>query len=496
MWRKEYLVSLLILAALFLIGQYFNIMRLWDFFPAFDPYYHYAITQQYINQHSYSSFIQQAILPTEIVYTTLQYILSQSAHYITGVPLNRLSSLWWPLLMLFSMLFIASSIRRVGWWYFGALVWAILWLTSPYILGRHSMFLPENIALLLLAFLCYSLILKRYWLSCILIFVYWYIHYRSWYVPLAYYAFYQFVVWLLACKKLTRKSIKDLCMPFLPLILVFVFAYPVNLEFWQSLRYMLKWFLGLEVSRSEVAPDKTLYAIPTIFSFMEQVWWRQAIGILMSVLFCGVWLIYTRRQRSEHFPFMVSILCITLLLLACYFSPLVAKHVPSYRFATYIMLFGSIVVWSVVPLVQFRFQKILLWSVLCIFLIPNLFASYGRTWITPGDRNAIDIVQEKFPESGMIGIWGSIYTLHPFSEWDPAFLSRVLYVKTNEELMTLLQSRYGGVVDSIVIVLSTNQMKSETVQQAILHAILQKYELVYEDEEYYSQAYYILLSDE
>lgn len=55
------------------------------------------------------------------------------------------------------------------------------------------------------------------------------------------------------------------------LLFIVVLSYPINQEFFASVWYMISGWLGHAQPWATIAPDKTLYVVPSISDFVQQV---------------------------------------------------------------------------------------------------------------------------------------------------------------------------------------------------------------------------------
>lgn len=481
--KQTVLILIVCIISIFLIWYMQNVQRIKPFFASYDPYYHYAVTTQYADSWLYSDTITSSAKGTKIMYTSLLHHATLSFATLTNIPIKDVFYYWWWLLLIASFLMAVVVWKNIAWTY---AVWVLSWclrLISYYVLLRHSMFLPENIALLLLLFFLLQLQKKQYGIALFILFVYGYVHYRSRYIPLWSY----FLLHLITVLK--TKNYKSFLFYSLLWIGVVLIAYPINIEFIDSVLYIVYWYLWLIPHWWDIAPNKELYALPTVSSFLNQ-YWAIVWNILLITLFTQ-W-IYTLKNYKKSDVFQVMVVSLFTVLLIAYFSPFIAKSIPTYRFAPYILLFGILSL-------SFHFTTMKYWKVSMLILACTLFSGfsmfytqYWRTWITKSDAAAINLVNSEYSGSVAISLWAPLFTMMHNAEWDPEFISRVLYVQSEAQLLSLLEARYW-MGKTITIIASTNQMKARQKTPLPVYAILQQYRIVQDDTEY-TEVYTIDLS--
>lgn len=481
------------LSLFFWLGQWANIQRIGAYFPAYDPFYHYAVAAQYTETHTVSRMVRDALVPSEIMYTSLHHLQGPIVVLLTDLHLIDVFARGGPLLFwLIGMLFILRTGQHTKNRRRACLIGGAV-RTSPYLLTRFSMYLPENSALLLLVLLLHALWYNNKWLTRGILIVYGYMHYRSWYVPLGTVMLY--VTWvaaLLPGLSVRHRRIQRLRSVAI-LLLIVVLSYPINQEFFASVWYMISGWLGHAQPWATIAPDKTLYVVPSISDFVQQV------GIMVvSLLVVSTSL--TLRQlmqkwvRTTQDVLALVTLCVLVLLLVCYFSPFIAQQVPWYRFASYIIIFTWFLAILHAPtFADTRMMRIAIGALL-LAIATKWFAPYGWSGLTEGDVRAMQFVRTSYPQAWVISLGAPLYTLLPRAERDPAVLSAILYTPDATELTNLFHARYAWVTQELVIMLSTNQVKSRRLQQLPLYTILQSYPRVYVDPTYMTQVFYVPLS--
>lgn len=481
--NNKFFVLILCIISIFVAWYINNVQRIKPFFASYDPYYHYAVTTQYAESWFYSDTVFSSAHETKIMYTTLLNHTALSFVSITNVPIKEVFYYGWWILLILSFFMVIVLWNNISWRY---TVWLITWclrLVSYYVLLRHSMFLPENFALLLLIFFLLLLQKKHYTTALFILFVYGYFHYRSRYIPLWFYYL------ILFFDLIKTKHFKLFLLYSLWWIAVILISYPVNFEFINSMQYIIYWYLWIIPHWWEIAPNKELYNIPTLLSFINQ-YWLIVWNILLISFF--VQLAYCIKNFKKVSSFQLTVITLFTLLLITYFSPFIAKSIPTYRFAPYILIFGVIAS-------AFHFRSLNPWKLSILILALTLFSwftlfysQYWRTWITKSDASAISLVNGTYSDSITISLWAPLYALINNSEWDPEFLSRLLYIQTEIEMIALLQSRYGT-SESVNIIASTNQIKARKKNPLPLYVILQKY-IISRDETEYTELYRIDLS--
>lgn len=481
--KQTVLLLILSIISIFVFWYIQNVQSIKPFFASYDPYYHYAITTQYAQARFYDDTIQSSVMGSKIMYTTLLNHTALSFAVLTNSTIKDIFYYWWWILLLLSFLMAIVLWKNISWTY---TIWVLTWcvrLVSYYVLLRHSMFLPENSALFLLLFFLLQLQKKQHWIALFVLLVYGYFHYRSRYIPL--WCFFLFHV-LDLIKTKNYKSFIIYC--FLWVSIVFI-AYPINGEFMASMQYIISWYLWLIPHWWAIAPNKELYVVPSLWTFIQQygvvVW-----NLLLITLF--VQWAQTVKQGKKNDVFEVMVVLLFTVLLVAYFSSFIAKSIPTYRFAPYILLFGMLSFALHLKTMKYSIATLLiLWfSLFSGFSI--FYSRYWRTWITKSDAAAIHFVQNELTGSIAISLWAPLYTMMSHAEWDPEFMSRVLYTETEEQLIWLLQSRYGK-WKLVSIIASTNQVKARQKSPLPVYAILQKY-LVMKDEAEYTQVYRIDLA--
>lgn len=483
-FRKHTLLLLIVsLISIFLIWYLQNVQRIKPFFASYDPYYHYAVTTQYADSGFYSNTITSSAKGTKIMYTSLLYHTALSFATLTNIPLKEVFYYWWWLLFVVSFLMIVVLWKNCTWRYSLWILWWWLRLVSYYILLRHSMLLPENIALLLLIFFLLQMQKKQYGIALFILLVYGYVHYRSRYIPLWYYFLFQIIT------VLKTKQYRSFLLNSVLWVVVVLVAYPVNGEFISSMLYIVYWYLWLLPHWWDIAPNKELYDLPTIWSFINQ-YWVIVWNLLLITLFTQ-WIKTLKNYKKSDVFQLTAVMVFTVLLIA-YFSPFIAKSVPTYRFAPYILLFGILAF-------SFDLKTMKLWKVSILVLACTLFSGlhmfysqYWRTWITKSDAAAINLVNNEYSGSVAISLWAPLFTMMNNAEWDPEFMSRILYAQDEEQLFSLLIARYGK-QSNIILIASTNQVKARQKNPLPIYTLLQQYRIAQDNTEY-TEIYAIDLS--
>lgn len=479
---------LLISICLIVMSYLHNVTRLAPFFAAYDPYYHAALTQQFLDIWTITRTIPQAATADTLsIYTTLLQPLVGSTHLLLWVPVHELFLYGGGMLLVLSFLVlvvlgkvISRSLRA------GLLLWW-LWVGSSYILIRHSMLLPENMALLLLFLLFLFLYQKKYRRSLLVLFFYGYVHYRSWYVPLGIIGFYELLTALTMHGSRDRK-LRYLVQRMGGVFCVLLISYPINTEFAASVWYIISWYLGLLPHRSTIAPDSTLYVVPMIQQLYDQIGSVQGVLVAVGLLLGGYWSLRGRKQNRVD-SFRTTVLLVCGALLVAYFSPLIAKSVPSYRFAAYLVVIALVVIAGALRQLQsYRFVSVLTMSVTVLLAAQHLAGAYGWSGVTQGDLDAVAFLETQPDVSAVISFGSPVYTMHPRGERDPEISARLLYATGQDAFMQLLETRYQ--TWTIFVVATTNQMKARTKQRLPVEQFLKPF-IVHHDEREYTTVYKI-----
>jgi hypothetical protein len=287
---------------------------------------------------------------------------------------------------------------------------------------------------------------------------------------------------------LKTKNYKSFLLHSLWWIGVVIIAYPVNFEFMNSIKYIIYWYLWIIPHWWDIAPNKELYAIPTLWSFIDQ-YWLIVWNMLLITFFLQI--AYCIKNIKKISSFQLTVISLFTLLLIAYFSPWIAKSIPTYRLTPYILIF-----WIIASAFHFRSYNPWKLNILLIALplfswFTLFYSQYWRTGITKSDAYAISLVNDTYSGSVTISLWAPLYTMMNNAEWDPEFISRLLYTSTEMNMFALLQSRYWT-GSSINIVASTNQIKARKNNPLPLYDILQKY-LIFKDEKEYTELYHLNL---